>query len=118
MTITLPLDAFTDALPAALRESFRAEGQALAETLARLVQDGEQAHSGVRVPPATFLAYLAARLSAEDPALARRDLDTLAVSDLYLACACVHGDPMAASLLESRLRRRAVEALRRLNLPR
>jgi RNA polymerase sigma-70 factor, ECF subfamily len=47
----------------------------------------------VKVDPTTFDAWIAARAPDTDP-------DTLPVSDLYLACACASGDPVAIAEFE------------------
>jgi len=61
-----------------------------------------------------FLAYLAERAPAgAEPAVALRALHT---SDLYLACACVHGDPAALAAFDDHCLAAADRALVRLGL--
>src|SRR5690349_16415048 len=73
---------------------------------------GRAAWPELVVPDAVFRAYLAARRSrgvgsnADVPA-----------ADLYLACACVHGLPLALAAFEDRCLAGVVEALVKQDLP-
>lgn len=52
------------------------------------------------VPPDVFVAYLRERLPVDIPQpIALRRMHT---SDLYLACACAHGDPQAFAVFDER----------------
>ena len=52
------------------------------------------------LPPEVFAAYLRERLPPDlPPPIALRRMHT---SDLYLACACAHGDPNAIAVLDER----------------
>ena len=64
----------------------------LDETLRSLI-DAAEAEHGLRVEPEVFLPFLAERVPADGA------FEQLAVSDLYLACACLHGVPRAADRL-------------------
>ncbi len=71
---------------------------ALEARLTEIVAEAARAWPGVRVEPARFMGYLAARLAPDAgilPALA-----ALHTSDLYLACACVE-DPRALAALDA-----------------
>ena len=63
--------------------------QAASEAAAR---DAAARWSPVPLAPAVFEAYVRERLSDDAPL---HDLSSLHVADLYLACACVHGDAAA-----------------------
>jgi RNA polymerase sigma-70 factor (ECF subfamily) len=67
---------------------------AVAEVLERL-----RTEASFTVPDATFVPYLAARLTPEDLAEAR--LEGIHLDDLYLVCGCVLGDTAAVSRFET-----------------
>jgi RNA polymerase sigma-70 factor (ECF subfamily) len=76
--------------------------------LARAVTRGAAAWPELAVAPAAFRDYLMARI-ADDVAA----LDAMAVEDLYLACACVQGDPAAIASFTDRFVRVSVAAAAR-----
>ncbi|MDC0675193.1 transcriptional regulator [Nannocystis radixulma] len=65
----------------------------LGHALADAVAAAERTWPGLSLPARRFVAALAARLAADRPVEAA--LAELCVDDLYLACACVDGDPKA-----------------------
>ena len=66
--------------------------------VAEVVARGHRSGVGFRVSDDVFLRHLASALHhGDDPAAALRGLH---VEDLYLACACVHGDAVAIGQLE------------------
>ncbi|PCC74059.1 RNA polymerase sigma-70 factor, ECF subfamily [Nannocystis exedens] len=88
-----------DAVAAALTKAFAAARPELAVTpglgraLADAVAAAARAWPGVSLPAVRFVAALAPRLAADRPVEAA--LAELCTGDLYLACACVDGDPRA-----------------------
>jgi RNA polymerase sigma-70 factor (ECF subfamily) len=69
-------------------------------TLRDIVGDAQRTCPTVRVPSDVFAAYLRDRLPADlPPSIALRRMHAL---DLYLACACAHGDPDAIAIFEQR----------------
>jgi RNA polymerase sigma-70 factor, ECF subfamily len=72
----------------------------LASVLVSCVADGAAAWPGVTVPEDRFLCAMAARLAVELPA--ERAIAALNTDDLYLACGCADGDPVALSAFEAR----------------
>jgi RNA polymerase sigma-70 factor (ECF subfamily) len=92
------LDSFRDALPAEVRGTVDDDlGGALAEALAA----ARAAWPTIAVPDAIFAAFLAVRVS--DAADLRAALRTLPAGDLYLACACAGGDPIAHAAFDGLL---------------
>lgn len=75
--------------------------------LARAVARGAAAWPEFSIEPAVFRDYLAART----PEVAA--LDTMAIEDLYLACACVHGESAAIAAFTDRFVRVSVAAAAR-----
>ena len=68
------------------------------------------------LPPDVFVAYLRARLPPDlPPSIALRRMHT---SDLYLACACAHGDPNAIAVLDERCLGQLDRALSRIGIDR
>src|SRR5689334_10151463 len=66
--------------------------------------------------PDVFVAYLRERLPPDlPPPIALRRMHT---SDLYLACACAHGDPNAIAVLDERYLGQLDRALRRIGIDR
>jgi RNA polymerase sigma-70 factor (ECF subfamily) len=65
--------------------------------LAAMVDAGHAAFPGVVVDAATFMRHLAVIVDDSEDV---PDLAGLHGADLYLACACVHGDPAAVAILE------------------
>jgi RNA polymerase sigma-70 factor (ECF subfamily) len=72
------------------------ESRSAAPEVLALVAQARSAHPDVEIDEAAFLDYLDAH---------RQDLgDPIAADDLYLACACVHGDERAIRALDAELR--------------
>jgi RNA polymerase sigma-70 factor (ECF subfamily) len=89
-----PRALFLAGLPAGIEAGAR-----LDEELRRVVALAHAAWPGLRLPPATFLPYVAARLPpGRDPAAS---LGELHAGDLYLACACAAGREDALALFET-----------------
>lgn len=87
-------EAFARALPPPLAGRF-GDGAPLAAALERLAEAGRVAWPALEVEAEAFIAHLAGRLQAESA------LDTLNAADLYLAFACVLGDPAALSAFDA-----------------
>ncbi|MFY0541308.1 hypothetical protein [Nannocystis pusilla] len=85
-----------------------ADARELAAALARAVSRGAAAWPGLEVAPATFQAHLEARVPGEGDRVAA--LEAMAIEDLYLACACVHGDRRAIAAFTERFVRVSVAA--------
>jgi RNA polymerase sigma-70 factor (ECF subfamily) len=68
------------------------------ERLEALLVRGRAAHPGLRVKPDAFAGCLA-RSAEAAPFVS---LETIAIEDLYLACACAQGGPGAVATFESR----------------
>jgi RNA polymerase sigma-70 factor, ECF subfamily len=82
-----------------------------AAALTRAVDRGAAAWPGLELAPASFRAYLAARVPADgEPGAV---LEAMAVEDLYLACACVLGDHRAIAAFTERFVRVSVAAATR-----
>ncbi|MBX7083167.1 MAG: sigma-70 family RNA polymerase sigma factor [Nannocystaceae bacterium] len=96
-------DEITAAFVASLRPPLRVEPGERAE-LARALADaialGVGAWPELSLPPATFAAWLGARLGDEPGVL--EQLGRLAIADLWLACACGLGDSRAIAAFERR----------------
>jgi RNA polymerase sigma-70 factor (ECF subfamily) len=105
-------------LVALLRARGRAAAEADAElqgTLAALVAAAGRAWPAVRLAPAVFLPYLAARIPDGPELLAA--LHALRVTDLYLACGCAEGDAAALTAFEQHVLPAVRAPLARLGLP-
>lgn len=93
----MPRDAF---LPS-LRDTLHAKGRSLdppaEEALSRGWAAARREHPAVAVDGESFAAWLADRLPDADP---KRDPSRLRVPDLYLAAACVAGDPAALAAFD------------------
>ncbi|MCG8423563.1 MAG: hypothetical protein MJE77_37155 [Proteobacteria bacterium] len=89
---------FVGGLPAIARSDACALA-GLAEQLAELYQKASECWPELAVPAATFLPYVAQRVSLDKP-LARA-LRALHVGDLFLACACVSGSAGAVDAFEA-----------------
>lgn len=87
----------------------------LAPVLAGVLASAREAWPELTVDPGTFVDYVAARVddSAPPPAAVR----ALCATDLYLACACVHGDPRGLAALDSLVVAAARFAVARLAAP-
>ncbi|PTL76977.1 sigma-70 family RNA polymerase sigma factor [Vitiosangium sp. GDMCC 1.1324] len=84
-----------------LRPSARAYAElpSLEAVLAELLASARAAWPRVRLDEAVFLRHLAERLPpSEEP---ERSLRAVPAADLFLACACLHGDAAAHAALES-----------------
>jgi RNA polymerase sigma-70 factor (ECF subfamily) len=73
---------------------------AIEDLIASRLDAAHQAWPGLRVADPAFIAYLARRLPAGIPVL--KGLAALHAEDLYLACACALGTPMAMVELDRR----------------
>jgi RNA polymerase sigma-70 factor len=65
----------------------------------RATEVGRTAWPGIAIPEDRFAAYVRERLS--DEAAVADALDRLNIPDLYLACACAAGDPLAIASFEA-----------------
>jgi RNA polymerase sigma-70 factor (ECF subfamily) len=101
------LEAFTSGLPPAGRD--RLDGAALAPFLSARWAAARAAWPAIMVPPALFGGFLAARLAPESASVTA--LESLAVEELYLTCACASGNGEALRLLEKRYFPKARAAL-------
>lgn len=84
--------------------------EALATRLAAAIAEGRRTHPGLAVPDGAFSKFLGERLGAEE-------LEGAPFADLFLACACLRGEPGAAEAFETVSRPSIEGALRRLELP-
>jgi RNA polymerase sigma-70 factor (ECF subfamily) len=90
------LASFRASLPVGAR--LPADEAQLEQALARLVTQACAAWPGMGLTPETFVAHVAARLPPEQDVLV--SLSGLHASDLFLACGCSQGDPVAVQELE------------------
>ncbi len=103
-------DALAAAAPARGTE-VEADRDALEAELARVVAEASAAWAGVQLDGTEFVFHLARHLPA---GVSLRDgLARLATSDLFVACACVRGDPVALRGLDERVLAPVVEAVAR-----
>jgi RNA polymerase sigma-70 factor (ECF subfamily) len=65
-----------------------------------LIGTAQRTYPTFHVPPDVFIAYLRERLPVDIPQ--RLALQWMHASDLYLACACAHGDPQAFAAFDQR----------------
>ncbi|OJT20911.1 transcriptional regulator [Archangium sp. Cb G35] len=86
----------------------------LEERLGRGLSTARAAWPGVDLDGARFAAHLARHLSADSPA---ESLEALHLADLYLACACAEGLPLAHAAFEARVLPEVHVAVARLKLP-
>ncbi len=88
---------FLEHLPAHGADYRQLEG--LEASLAALVARAHLAWPSLELTDAAFIAHLAARLPpSKHP---QRTLEALAAEDLYLACCCAAGNPLALAALET-----------------
>ncbi|AKJ01847.1 RNA polymerase sigma-70 factor (ECF subfamily) [Archangium gephyra] len=87
---------------------------ALEERLGRGLSTARAAWPGVELEGARFAAHLARHLPADSPSEA---LEQLHLTDLYLACACAEGLPLAHAAFEARVLPEVHVAVSRLKLP-
>ena len=115
MAATLtPREVFLNHLSEAARPAFaKLAPDALDALLQKTLQTARAAFSAVELADAPFLSYLAERVQPGDDTA--RGVESLAAADLYLACACAHGDARAITALESAYFREIDHALSRLN---
>lgn len=89
-------------------------GDAPAAAVAEVVAAARAAWPAIELPTDRFVAYFAERLPDDaDPAAALR---TVNAADLYLACACAHGDPVALAAFDDHCLTAVDRALARLAL--
>jgi RNA polymerase sigma-70 factor (ECF subfamily) len=97
----------------ALREALSRRTD-LDQRLSEIVAAAHAEWPDLAVPPAEFVAYVAARLPVD------RDLDesltTVRAGDLYLACACSRGDPQAVAGFDAKFMPELGAALGRMRL--
>lgn len=86
----------------------------LEERLGRGLSTARAAWPGVALDGARFAAHLARHLPADSPA---ETLERLHLADLYLACACAEGLPLAHAAFEARVLPEVHVAVARLKLP-
>src|SRR5262245_38548798 len=86
----------------------RLQDPALASALARIEGDARRALPEVSLAPGLFAAQVAAHLPGDDP---EREIAALHGTDLFLACACVHGDAAAVARLDRALSNEVARAL-------
>lgn len=80
--------------------------------LASMLDDAHASWPSLKVPDADFLAYVADHISPREPSLA-----SLRAGDLYVACACLRGDPAAHRILDTEFFSVVDRALGKLRLP-
>jgi RNA polymerase sigma-70 factor (ECF subfamily) len=90
--------SFAARLPSA--QATRVEPSRFEPILRAMVEHACAAHPAIDLDPQVFIAYVAEHLPV-DGAI-KRDLERLHVDDLYLACACSRGDPLALQRFEQR----------------
>jgi RNA polymerase sigma-70 factor (ECF subfamily) len=86
----------------ALSGDARAQAESLPELsrkLQELVNTARKAWPGLSLAPETFVPYLAARVAQEGALEAA--LEDVHAADLFLSCACAHGDPAAMEAFET-----------------
>ncbi|MCA9672928.1 MAG: sigma-70 family RNA polymerase sigma factor [Myxococcales bacterium] len=106
--------AFVAALPAGVAAP---DGDAVAEVLARLAASGAERWPEVDAEPAAFAAYLARRVDVEDLKPCIEQLEGLSTDDLYIAWACLAGQPSAIAAVETRLLRKHQRVLAKRGFP-
>src|SRR5690349_1903193 len=94
----MPMDPIEPALVVAFRAHASAELAACTDedvgaAIAAWIAAGRAAWPGVAVDEAAFVAHVTARTS---------DLTAVHAADLWLACACAHGDTAACALFDAR----------------
>jgi RNA polymerase sigma-70 factor (ECF subfamily) len=105
--------SFLDEVAAPLRAAY--EGiHDLDNRLAALVADGRNHWPDLAVDPATFVAFVAARLPGDRPA--DEALSAIRAADLYLTCACTSGHVAALNTFDSRFMGEVTLGLARMNV--
>ena len=105
------VEPFLSSLAVPLRPAFAAMTD-LSERLAALCAEAEQSWSALTVERERFVAFVASRLPADsEPGKA---WNAIRGSDLYLTCACSHGDTQAITLFDTHFIREVEYGLARL----
>jgi RNA polymerase sigma-70 factor (ECF subfamily) len=89
--------------------------EAIEGALAAALAEAHAAWPTVRLEDGTYLRYLAERIDPRVDAVTA--IGKTAVSDLYLACACAHGDSAAIAVFDNRYLGSIDASLQRMNLP-
>ncbi len=116
-SLTNPSDTLTSAFVANVPEAVREEMACVASLADRLVEMLADAHDQWRefgIHDTVFLAYLGERIP--DDRGAEEGLAVIRPADLYLACACAHGDPAALAIFERKHIAAITPALARMRL--
>jgi RNA polymerase sigma-70 factor, ECF subfamily len=104
---------FLDEVAAPLREAFAAMPD-LENRLAALVAEGRNQWPDLKLDPAAFVAFVAARVPEDRPA--DEAMSTIRASDLYLTCACAGGHVGALNTFDSRFMGEVALGLARMNV--
>lgn len=91
------LDAFVRHLPQHIRDAVDENAYEWPPRLAVMLEKAHQAWPGVHVAEPDYLAYVAQRVFSGPVG---RALGEMCTSDLYLACACAHGDRKALAAFQ------------------
>jgi RNA polymerase sigma-70 factor, ECF subfamily len=110
-----PLQWLAGAVAPSARESLLQAGPALERLLGERWNAATAAWPGVVLAPAVFWTWVGTRLPVEGAPL--DELTLLHTDELYLTCACSHGDRVAHALLERRYFRAVIGSVMRLKLP-
>ncbi|MCA9672080.1 MAG: sigma-70 family RNA polymerase sigma factor [Myxococcales bacterium] len=93
------------------------ERGALERALHDAVRRARAAHPAIKVPPERFVSFIAERVRPGDGHALVRQLDSLEVADLYLACGCLVGDDAAGARFVERCGGAVAGVLRGLRQP-
>jgi RNA polymerase sigma-70 factor, ECF subfamily len=104
---------FLDEVATPLREAFAAMPD-LENRLAALVAEGRSQWPDLKLDPAAFVAFVAARVPEDRPA--DEAMSTIRASDLYLTCACARGHVGALNTFDSRFMGEVALGLARMNV--
>jgi RNA polymerase sigma-70 factor, ECF subfamily len=109
---------FVSALEARLGHSCRSDmsTSALEQHLVQLLSSSRDAFPSVHLAPEVFVRYVADRVAANLPLLSTA-MRALRGIDLYLACACAHGDEEALAIFDERYFGEVDTWLSRMDLP-
>lgn len=89
---------FLGELDGPVREAFAALDESVLEVLLQSTYDAARAQwPAIDVDASVYIRHLAASLDGAEPDTSLASVQT---TDLYLACACAHGDPTAIGTLE------------------
>ena len=108
------LSAWRAARPDAPVDELEGDEASLEAALASLLVEARVAWAPVKIEADVFIPYLATRIGADVPLI--RALSPRACTDLYLACACAHGDAAAITAFDKTLLRDVTAALSRIDL--